>query len=224
MLEKYTGHKAIKGVYQKIINEIPKHQRYVELCAGSAKICSLLTVLAKDVILNDLDSAVQLFLKEKYRSATVTNECGISMLKKKTAVWYRETFIFIDPPYLHSTRTNKNLYNFEMTDVDHKQLLSAVLKMKCNIMIIHPKCELYDTMLHSWRKIEVKIRYNRKTSIECLYMNYEEVSELQSDSFLGKDCWDRQRIKRKGDRLLAKLMGLPVLERNYVLNRLKEIK
>lgn len=223
-LENYTGHKAIKGVYQKIINEIPKHQRYVELCAGSAKIFSLMTVPAETVILNDLDAEVQQQLKQKYPSTTVTNVCGRSMLEQNLTVWYHETFIFIDPPYLHSTRTNIDLYKHEMTDDDHKQLLSAVLKMNCNVMLIHPKCDLYDTMLKDWRKVEIKIRYHRKTSIECLYMNYAAVQELQTDEYLGKDCWDRQRIKRKGDRIVAKLKKLPVLERNYVLNRLNELK
>lgn len=88
-------------------------------------------------------------------------------------------------------------------------------------MIIHPKCELYDNGLKDWRKVEVKIRYNNKTSIECLYMNYKEPGILQEDGYLGKDCWDRQRIKRKATRFLNKLIQLPELERNLILNKIK---
>lgn len=109
-----------------------------------------------------------------------------------------------------------------MSDDDHVRLLLAVLQMNCNIMIIHPKCELYDTYLKDWYKVEVKIRYNRKTSIECLYMNYKP-DELQDYSYLGTDCWDRQRIKRKGERWVNKLMNLPDLERNYIIEKIKDL-
>jgi hypothetical protein len=43
---------------------------------------------------------------------------------------------------------------------------------------------------------------------------------LQNDSLLGKDCWDRQRIKRKCERLIKKLSALPVLEKKYILDRI----
>lgn len=133
--------------------------------------------------------------------------------------------IFLDPPYLHGTRSgNTNLYEFEMTDNDHVKLLSAVASMEQKIMIIHPKCELYDRMLADWRKVEIKIRYNRKTSIEYLYMNFAKTADLHNDDYLGSDCWDRQRIKRKSERLIAKFQKLPVLERNYLIKRINEIQ
>src|SRR5690606_9759875 len=115
-----------------------------------------------------------------------------------------------------------SLYTYEMIDSDHVQLLTAALQMNCFIMIIHPKCELYDTYLKDWYKIEVKIRYNNKTSIECLYMNYK-LDELQDYTYLGSDCWDRQRIKRKGERWVNKLLAMPELERQYIINKIKEL-
>jgi len=89
-------------------------------------------------------------------------------------------------------------------------------------MIIHPDCELYNTMLSDWRKVQVKIRYNNKTSIENLYMNYSADVELHTTKFLGADCWDRQRIKRKGDNLISKLNRLSPNERKYLLERIKQ--
>lgn len=222
-MKNYRGHKRIDGVYQKIINHIPKHTYYMELFAGSAAIYSLLTVPAVPVILNDINPEVQSKLALRYPQAKVTNECAISILQSNQTVLAKDAFIFLDPPYKHSTRPNSvDIYNFEMSDSDHVQLLTAALQMTCNVMIIHPKCELYDTYLKDWYKVEVKIRYNRKTSIECLYMNYK-IQELQDDSYLGTDCWDRQRIKRKAERWVNRLNSLPELERNYILNRIKEI-
>lgn len=222
-LENYTGNKKIPGVYQKIINHIPKHAVYMELFAGSAAIYSLLTVVAGTVILNDINPEVQQLLTKKFPGVTVTNDCTVRILQTNEAVHSKDTFIFLDPPYLHSTRPNRTeLYEFEMTDDEHIQLLATVLQLNCNVMIIHPKCELYDTYLKDWNKVEVKIRYNQKLSIEYLYMNYKP-TELQDYQFLGSDCWDRQRIKRKGERWVKKLLALPELEKQYIINKIKSL-
>lgn len=61
-----------------------------------------------------------------------------------------------------------------------------------------------------------------KTSLECLYMNYPQPDKLQITQFTGTNCWDRQRIKRKGDRLIQKLKNLPPTESNYLLSRINK--
>lgn len=225
-LDKYTGHKNKAGLYQKIINQIPKHNIYAELFAGSASIFDLINVPASLSILNDIDAEVHKLLCQKYLEFEVTlwNRNGIHFLSKMQPIWEVDTFVFLDPPYLHETRPNgTNLYKHEMTKSDHVQLLSNCLVMKCNIMIIHPKCDLYETMLFNWRKIEVKVRYNKKTSIEVLYMNYPEPIELQDYSYLGNNCWDRQRIKRKVENYIEKFKKMPLLEKNYIIDNLKKI-
>src|SRR5690554_3358981 len=102
----YKGHKRIQGVYHKIINHIPKHSQYVELFAGSASIYSLLSVPAGTVILNDINPEVQSELILRYPGATITNNCAIRILQTNQSVLAKETFIFLDPPYIHSTRPN----------------------------------------------------------------------------------------------------------------------
>ncbi|MBA7701401.1 hypothetical protein ES703_110137 [subsurface metagenome] len=89
-------------------------------------------------------------------------------------------------------------------------------------MIIHPSCKLYDQALHSFRTVEAAVRYHNKTSIEKLYMNYPGPEQLLTYVYAGKDCWDRQRIKRKGDRTIQKLLSLPAIERNYILDRIRK--
>lgn len=224
-LEKYTGHKKHPGLYHKIINQIPKIRlNYYELFAGSASIYSLITrPHGFNSVLNDLDAEVHKKLLQKYTGVCVLNENAIDLLKNWRFI--EDEFIFLDPPYHHSTRPNAmELYKHEMTNDDHIQLLNAVQDLKCNIMIIHPKCDLYDSVLSSWRKIEVKVRYHKKTSLEVLYMNYPEPLQLQDYSFLGNDCWDRQRIVRKVNSYVLKFKKLPVLERNFILEKLNQIE
>lgn len=152
----------------------------------------------------------------------IFNRTALDIIQTELSVRAQNNnFVFLDPPYLHSTRPNQiNLYRYEMTDKDHIQLLTAVRTCKAKIMIIHPRCELYDTTLQDWRQIDVKLRYSTKTSEECIYMNYDKPKILQCDKFLGSDCWDRQRIKRKGERFIKKFLNLPALERKYIMDRL----
>lgn len=221
-MKKYTGHKGQEGVYQAIINEIPRFDRFYEVFAGSAAISSFLTVPAGAIFLNDISPTVCGNLQKAFSGSTVTNSCAIDLINSVPAVTDRIDVYFLDPPYLLSTKGNRNLYEFEMTDDEHLQLLLTVLaKVEKKFIIIHPKCEMYDTYLKDWRKKEIKIRYSQKTSIECIYMNFPEPEELHTYKYLGNGCHDRQRIKRKGDRWVKKLQALPVLERNYILERLK---
>jgi len=79
---------------------------------------------------------------------------------------------------------------------------------------------VYDKGLEGFRKVQLTVRYHNKTSHETLYMNYPDPLQLHTYSTLGTDCWDRQRIKRKGDRVIKKLSQLPVTERNYIIDRI----
>lgn len=220
----YPGNKNIQGLIQKIVNQIPPCTDFYELFAGTAAVSTFLhrgSRVPPIFHINDLDP----YVTDNFvypAGSIVTNLPAIDIIKYLLTVSApKDTFIFIDPPYHHDTRPfNKELYKFEMRHIDHVELLSSVQDLKCNCMIIHPQCELYGTSLKHFRTVQIKVRYHDKTSIENLYMNYPVPTQLLSYVGAGKDCWDRQRIKRKGDRLVSKLLSLPVIERNYILNRL----
>lgn len=220
----YPGNKNIPGLIHKIINNIPPCKNFVEPFAGSAAVSTFLSLvpgLNLNFFINDLDPAVT--DKFNYPSgSTVTNINAIDLLSKIPCSGSpTDTFIFMDPPYHHSTRPgNTKLYGTEMSHNDHVCFLEAARTLKNNCMIIHPEFTLYDQALHSFRKVRLYVRYHHKTSIENLYLNYPGPEQLLTYVFTGKDCWDRQRIKRKGDRILQKLLSLGAIERNYILDRI----
>ena len=82
------------------------------------------------------------------------------------------TFIYIDPPYLQETR-KKYLYNYEMTDEQHADLLHIAKESSCNIMISAYENEIYNNTLVDWRK-EHKSTTSEcsRRRVETLYMNY----------------------------------------------------
>ncbi|HOY42521.1 MAG TPA: hypothetical protein PLX60_11680 [Chitinophagales bacterium] len=228
-LNYYPGQKNIEGVYQKIINEIPECLRFIELFAGTGATSKIIKkhAPATKIICNDIDQDVA--GKINFTGEVVSAVDAIAYIKNNVETLTKSDFIFLDPPYHPETRPNSlNLYKYELSVSDHEQLISSVLKLKCPVMIIHPACELYDDNLildNGWRFVDLKIRYHNKTSHERLYMNYPTPQKLLITKFLGKDCWDRQRIKRKGDRMIAKLKSLPAPELQYILEKINnEIK
>ncbi|MDX9697210.1 MAG: DNA adenine methylase [Bacteroidales bacterium] len=225
----YPGQKNIEGVYQKIINEIPECKRFIELFAGTGAISKIVKKHAPEttVICNDINPEVA--GKIKFTGEHVSALDAITYIKNNQDKLNSEDFVFLDPPYHPETRPNSlNLYKYELSAQDHEQLISSVLQLNCKVMIIHPGCDLYDDILimdNGWRFVNLKIRYHNKTSEERLYMNYPVPKKLLITKFLGKDCWDRQRIKRKGDRMIAKLKALPAPELQYILEKINnEIK
>lgn len=223
-LDNYTGHKNIQGVYQKIINQIPADiSLFVELFAGSAAITQRMNLGNTPVELNDIDPKVKLLLEQKFK-----NNSNVTINDYDYFYFFRfitsdKAFIFIDPPYLHATRKNNKLYKYELTDAQHIKLLQKVLEQTCYVAIIHPACELYDTMLKDWRSIDIEIRYHKKTSKERLYMNYDTPTELKDYQYLGNDSWERQRIKKRVLQYIQKFKKIPKQERNYILNELNQL-
>ncbi len=225
-MKNYPGNKNIQGIAQKIINEIPPCDIFRELFAGSAAVSALLTIPDQLIHINEKSETVFQDLRFKFPSNIVTNDCAISIIENLPASPTRNEVIFLDPPYRLDTRPNsQNVYEHEMSDNDHLQLLSAVVDKQQNykFIIVHPVDPVYSEALKDWRQIFLKVRYRNKTSNEVLFMNFEKPHDLQDFKFLGNNHHERQRIKRKGDRLLAKLSALPALERKYILDRIKHL-
>lgn len=218
----YKGNKNIPGTIQKILNHIPAASVFIELFSGSASVSQYIAKLDQPprIMLNDLSAAVQSFhsiLPAEFFNLDfrIFIESQISLLDRFSAS------VFVDPPYLHSTRVNSLcLYDHELTTDDHLQLISSLLAMEQNIIIIHPSCELYNDSFSTWHKSKVSIRYHRKTSIEIIYTNFSPDLPLMYPYFIGSDCWDRQRIKRKVFRTIQKVSSLPPGERQFLFSSL----
>lgn len=115
-----------------------------------------------------LPKTIQL-VAERLKNAQIEHKDALELIKD---MYGKDTFIYIDPPYLQYTRKGY-LYNHEMTDEQHAKLLKVVKESDCKIMISAYENELYNTELIGWRK------EHKSTTAECsrqrtetLYMNY----------------------------------------------------
>lgn len=87
------------------------------------------------------------------------------------------TLHYLDPPYHQDTRTAKDVYDHEMTEEQHCELLGCVLGCKGRVMISGYDHPLYAGMLRDWTCHRFKVKNNagqgksKQDRIECLWVN-----------------------------------------------------
>jgi DNA adenine methylase len=91
------------------------------------------------------------------------------------------TFLYADPPYLHATRTAKDVYAHEMTQQDHVELLKVLKGCKSKVLLSGYGNDMYDGTLTSptWHrvtkatKVQTGSAKSKGDRVEVLWMNYE---------------------------------------------------
>lgn len=110
----------------------------------------------------------------------------VAVLMPKTAVKTirqqdgEKTLFYLDPPYLHSTRSTTGEYEHEMADKQHADLLDVLSGIKGKFILSGYPSELYAAAekRHGWnrdsREIDNKAASGKrkKKEIECLWMNF----------------------------------------------------
>lgn len=176
-------------------------------------------------VINDLDGhVIDKWYRYPQSDITILQEDGLTILDKLICKDPTGIFVYLDPPYPKtSRRSHTDIYNYEFRKDQHKQLIELVIKAKFNCMISSYHNSLYDETLKDWRAEEINCNVHGKIAKEVIYMNYDTPKKLHDYRFLGKDCWDRQRIKRKINRKINGLMALPPLERNAILEQIRKL-
>ena len=131
--------------------------------------------------------------------------------------------VYCDPPYLHSTRVCDDLYRFEMSDEDHKALLEILTSLPCPVLITGYWSELYGLVLNGWNSVNYETRTRGgRTVTEWIWYNFPTPTALHDYRYLGDNFRERQRIKRKKERWIARLQKMPTVERQAMLSAIEE--
>lgn len=221
----WFGGKGASGSVHKIINQIRPHDELLELCLGNGTLYVHIKP-ANKTYLNDIDSEV-VAAWQNHISGNTYLSCSnvIDYLKAFKFNPKKRYVLYLDPPYPHSSRKSRTRYNFEMTDEEHRELIVIIKNLPANVdvLISTYENEIYQDGLKDWRLIKYWSKTRGGMAEEYLYMNYAEPTELHDYNYLGEDFIDRQRIKRKIDREIQKLISLPPTERNAIINAVREL-
>lgn len=221
ILDNYPGKKSNTGIIQFLVNNIPAHKHYYELFLGSGNLY-LSKRPAEISVLADIDkNVIDEHLKNNYTGDTKLYNCSYkAFLANSQSRWYnQDDFFYLDPPYPESARrSGKKYYAHEMlSDAEHLELLNKCQAINANVMISTRHNQLYSQVLSEWRVKEFHTMDRGGKCVEVIYMNYPEPEHLHQYDYLGEGFGDRQRIKRKIDRLLSKWGNLPQHEKNALI-------
>jgi DNA adenine methylase len=115
---------------------------------------------------------------QRLKQARVLNRPALELLRKEDTP---ATLFYLDPPYLHETRTARRAYGlFEMTDDDHRELLGAITspRLKGKVILSGYGNDLYDRALSRWSSKEVQLPNNASSAkskrgmTEVLWWNF----------------------------------------------------
>lgn len=223
----YNGGKEASGVPQQIINLIPPHDTYIEGFVGNGAVLRYKKP-AKHNFAFDLNPNVINKWKQLQEYSNTCFQCvdfmdiDASQFLLVEDNHFGRKMIYLDPPYLMSTRSHKvRLYTNEMsTQKQHIALLDFIVTIPHYVIISAYENELYDRVLvdlHKWSKHTFKSQTRSGTRTECVYFNYKYPKQLHEYGFLGVNNTERQRIQRKIQRHVDRLISLPVLERQAII-------
>jgi DNA adenine methylase len=83
----------------------------------------------------------------RLRRVLVENMPAIDLIRREDTP---HTLFYCDPPYLHETRASTDSYRFEMSQEQHRELLSVLLGCKGLVMLSGYPSDLYTSMLSGW--------------------------------------------------------------------------
>jgi DNA adenine methylase len=221
----YDGGKGRAGVYQWVINHIPPHRVYVELCLGDGAILRAKRP-AESSIAVEIDRAV---IAQRWSGLEVPNltiYCEDVLFFLSAHPWQGDEFVYCDPPYLLHTRSYKKpMYRYEMADVDHYQLLQLLKGLPCHVALSGYDSAMYARELAGWQRDSLQTtKRSGERAVECLWMNYPAPLELHDYRFLGGTFRERERIKRKRARWRGRLQQMPLLERHALLAAIEDLR
>ena len=84
-------------------------------------------------------------------------------------------FIYLDPPYIHSTRKSGTRYNVEMSDNQHIELVSKLLDFKGKFLLSGYDHKIYDSLTEKFGKFDFK---SPEGYIETIWKNYTNETTL----------------------------------------------
>jgi DNA adenine methylase len=238
MTKRYFGGKGQPGVYHTIINQMPPHSLYIEAFLGGGSVMRYKKPAARNIGLDLHLPALQQF-NQTYLPALQQSEWAelpataayetyhanaLDFLRYGNIAgqWDQNTLIYLDPPYPLNTRSSNQRYANELTNQQHKELLTIAKQLKCNVMISTYPNQMYQQQLEAWRLVEHKsVASNGEVRTEHLYCNFAQPQYLHDDRYIGDNNDKRMDITRRIDRNKRKIMEWPEVER---LRFLKELQ
>lgn len=119
-------------------------------------------------------------LIERLRNVVIEERDAVKVIEAHDTA---ETFFYVDPPYVHSTRTSAKRYGREMIDEQHTQLAAALHSVKGKVLISGYASELYDGLYEGWNRFEFdSMADGARKRREVLWANFDQNTLFNMES------------------------------------------
>lgn len=121
---------------------------------------------------------------KRLRGVTIENKEALKILTQHDG---EDTLHYVDPPYVHVTRSgfDKNKrYSFEMSDQDHRKLAAVLKKLKGMVVLSGYPGRLYEKLYSGWKSFgREAMADGARKRLEVLWLN--------------RAAWDRLKKGKK---------------------------
>ncbi|NUO01009.1 MAG: DNA adenine methylase [Saprospiraceae bacterium] len=227
----YFGGKGGAGVVHNIINQLPQHDVFISGFLGQCAVMRYKSPAYTNIGI-DIDKEVI----NDWHDAVTSPEWGsnsLNIIQGNFLRWLhgggmltdKNALLYLDPPYLHETRSGHNRYKYEMQPGDHEQLLTRICDVSCMVAISCYDHPIYQLYLKDWRKVQFNAQTRGGVRVETLYMNYDEPMpwNLHDTRFIGRDFRVREKSKRRVETIMRKIERLTPEERAILDRKMIEI-
>ena len=90
----------------------------------------------------------------------------------------KDTFFYLDPPYIQSTRKSSQKYDCDFTDEQHRQFVDRILQIKGFALVSGYDHEIYNRLVENgWNKYQFSSPNSSNFVVETLWYNYDVASK-----------------------------------------------
>jgi site-specific DNA-adenine methylase len=214
----YRGGKG--SLFRQLINLIPHHDTYIEPYLGMGAVMRNKLPARRSIGVEIDPAIVDRWTGHEIDNLSVINAEALGFLG--AFPWTGNEFVYVDPPYLPSTRRMERVYRFDCDETHHRRLLALLNTLPVPVMLSGYASPIYDEALKGWNRVEFRTGSHGSARTEVVWLNYEPPVVPFDTRFAGDSFRERQRIQRKQQRLRQKIMGLPSVERHLLLGWLTE--
>lgn len=237
----YPGGKSGAGVFQRLINLIPRHRILISAFAGHCGIVRNI-LPAEHTIVIDPDEAVCQWwddwrrgpkgrdleihhcdsiewLRFRFGLTEYSDAPGRDAAGPQNSATAADVFVFCDPPYVLSERSHGKQYTHELCDDGHRRLLEVLTRIpasKALIMLCGYDSPIYAS-LEPWRSIDHRVPTRGGLQDERIWLNYRVPQFLHDYRYIGGSRRERERIRRRQINWLSQLNMMTDRERTAML-------
>lgn len=130
-------------------------------------LCTLDSDRTRTPVWNRIPEQV-LSMARRLKDVEIDNTGAVQFIERYPG---RDVLIYADPPYPLSTRAGK-MYQHEMTDADHIELLDTLDAHPGPVVLSGYACPLYDDRLVGWHRVTKQVQAEKgNTRTEVLWLN-----------------------------------------------------